>query len=73
MYTVELEVVPLFGDMQIQPFAFVKKSPHYDSSKWPTAATEAEQCSVQLTERLKRMREEHTEYVTHLSRIHNEV
>ncbi|KJH49205.1 cytoplasmic Fragile-X interacting family protein [Dictyocaulus viviparus] len=29
-----LEVVPLYGDMQIQPFSFVRRSQYYDSSKW---------------------------------------
>lgn len=29
-----VEIVPLYGDMQIQPFSFVKRSPYYDASKW---------------------------------------
>ena len=33
----ELEVVPLFGDMQIAPFNYVKKTPNFDASKWPLA------------------------------------
>lgn len=35
-----LEVVPLYGDMQIQPFAFVRRSSHYESSKWPLSDKE---------------------------------
>uniref|UniRef100_A0A914RWU6 Uncharacterized protein n=1 Tax=Parascaris equorum TaxID=6256 RepID=A0A914RWU6_PAREQ len=40
MFVKSLEVVPLFGDMQIQPFSFVKRSPFFDSSKWPASNTE---------------------------------
>ena len=30
------EVVPLYGDMQINPFSYINnKHMHYDSSKWP--------------------------------------
>ena len=29
-----IEVVPLFGDIMIAPFEYIKKTPHYDSSKW---------------------------------------
>lgn len=29
-----LEVVPLFGDMQIAPFNYIKRSKHYDASKY---------------------------------------
>ncbi|KAK2705972.1 hypothetical protein QYM36_016105 [Artemia franciscana] len=35
---VNLEVVPLFGDMQIAPFNYVKRSKNYDMSKWPLCA-----------------------------------
>ena len=35
-----LEVVPLYGDMQIQPFAFVRRSSQYDASKWPLSDKE---------------------------------
>ena len=37
----DLEVVPLFGDMQIAPFNYVKTSKHYDSAKWPMSAAAA--------------------------------
>ena len=29
-----IEVVPLFGDIMIAPFEYIKKTPHYDASKW---------------------------------------
>ena len=34
----DLEVVPLFGDMQIAPFNYVKRMKHYDASKWPLSS-----------------------------------
>ena len=33
-----LQVVPLFGDMQIAPFFYVKKTMHFDASKWPLSS-----------------------------------
>ena len=33
----DLEYVPLFGDMQISPFNYVKKTKNFDASKWPLA------------------------------------
>ena len=30
-------MVPLFGDMQIAPFNYVKKTKNFDQSKWPMA------------------------------------
>lgn len=34
----DLEVVPLFGDMQIAPFNYVKKMKHYEPGKWPLSS-----------------------------------
>ena len=31
-------MVPLFGDMQIAPFFYVKKTMHFDASKWPLSS-----------------------------------
>ncbi|TMS38737.1 hypothetical protein L596_005392 [Steinernema carpocapsae] len=67
-----LEVVPLYGDMQIQPFSFVKKSPNFDPSKWPLSNIESEKCHVSIVDKVKTIREHHSEYVTHISRINNE-
>ena len=35
----ELQVVPLFGDMQIAPFNYMKASKNYDASKWPQSSS----------------------------------
>ena len=29
------QVIPLFGDMQMSPFQYVKSSVQFDQSKWP--------------------------------------
>uniref|UniRef100_A0A1I7YB62 Cytoplasmic FMR1-interacting protein n=1 Tax=Steinernema glaseri TaxID=37863 RepID=A0A1I7YB62_9BILA len=67
-----LEVVPLYGDMQIQPFSFVRKCAHFDVSKWPLSNVESVRCHVNIVDKVKSIRQHHAEYVTHLSRINNE-
>ncbi|CAB3409696.1 unnamed protein product [Caenorhabditis bovis] len=67
-----LEVVPLYGDMQIQPFAFVRRSPHYDSSKWPLSDKESDKCHVNIVEKLASIRADHESFVTQVAKIHNE-
>uniref|UniRef100_A0A0K0ENA6 Cytoplasmic FMR1-interacting protein n=1 Tax=Strongyloides stercoralis TaxID=6248 RepID=A0A0K0ENA6_STRER len=68
-----LNVVPLFGDMQIQPFSFVRRCASYDSSKWPLSHKESTICQVDIVERAKVVREHYVEYVTHLTRVKNEI
>jgi cytoplasmic FMR1 interacting protein len=70
----ELEVVPLFGDMQIAPFNFVKRMKHYDASKWPLSSP-ANMISPQsnLMIHVPRMREDHLKYSSELARYSNEV
>ncbi|KAI1717201.1 cytoplasmic fragile-X interacting family domain-containing protein [Ditylenchus destructor] len=68
-----IEVVPLFGDMQIQPFSFVRRSPFYDASKWPLSNVEGEHCHINIVQKLRIIRDHHDEYVTHLARIKNEI
>jgi len=78
----ELEVVPLFGDMQIAPFNYVKKTKNFDPSKWPLAmaasnsyATSATPTSPQanLMVHLSKMREDHLKFSSELARYSNEV
>ncbi|CAD6194474.1 unnamed protein product [Caenorhabditis auriculariae] len=68
-----LEVVPLYGDMQIQPFAFVRRSSHYDANKWPLSDKESDKCHVNIVEKLKTIRLDHESYVTQFAKISNEV
>ena len=77
----DLEVVPLFGDMQIAPFNYVKASKHYDASKWPLSAASSSlpvsspsstpQANIMV--HLTKMRENHLEYSSELARYSNEV
>lgn len=80
-----IEVVPLFGDMNILPFTFVKQCRQltqcgpssqckcYDANKWPLSSCESEKCHVDIVQRLIQVREHHDQFVTHLSRIRNEI
>ncbi|KAL3102786.1 hypothetical protein niasHT_021453 [Heterodera trifolii] len=82
-----IEVVPLFGDMNILPFSFVKQCRNtgqcvkgtgqqckcYDPAKWPLSNSESEKCHVDIVQRLPLIRQQHGEFVTQLSRIRNEI
>uniref|UniRef100_A0A915NC42 Uncharacterized protein n=1 Tax=Meloidogyne javanica TaxID=6303 RepID=A0A915NC42_MELJA len=77
-----VEVVPLFGDMNILPFTFVSQCKHpnqcvgqckcYDPNKWPLSNIEAEKCHVNIINKLNQIREQHDQYITHLGKIRNE-
>ncbi|OUC48632.1 cytoplasmic Fragile-X interacting family protein [Trichinella nativa] len=69
----QLEVVPLFGDMQVMPFAFIKRCASYEASRWPLASVESTHCPINVVELLRTFREEHDEFVTRLARIHNKI
>ena len=69
----QLEVVPLFGDMQIAPFNYIKKSPNYDPSKWPLCTGSSESSQANLLASLNQMRDEHDRYISELARHSNEV
>lgn len=68
-----LEVVPLFGDMQINPFNYVRKSKHFDPSKWPLSTSPNISPQADLMVHLPNIREEHVKYISELSRYSNEV
>lgn len=66
-----LEVVPLFGDMQIAPFNYIKRSKHFDASKWPLSAS-SNNISPQadLMVHLPQIREDHVKYISELARYY---
>lgn len=67
-------MVPLFGDMQIAPFNYIKRSPHYDTSKWPLASNQVSPSSQSdLLQYLPTTREDYVRYISELSRHSNEV
>ncbi|GAB6019487.1 Cytoplasmic FMR1-interacting protein 1 [Chamberlinius hualienensis] len=68
-----LEVVPLFGDMQIAPFNYIKRSPHFDPSKWPLCSANSPSPQADLLQHLPTIREDHMRYITELARYSNEV
>lgn len=69
-----LEVVPLFGDMQIAPFNYIKRSKHYDPNKWPLSSSpNPPSPQADLMVHLPQIREEHQNYISELARYSNEV
>lgn len=70
----ELEMVPLFGDMQIAPFiTYIKKTPNFDSQKWPLCSNESiasHQAEIQSF--LPKIRTKYVAYISELSRHSNE-
>lgn len=69
----QLEVVPLFGDMQIAPFNYVRNSPSFEASKWPLCMSNQVSPQANLLSSLDSMRDEHDRYITELARHSNEV
>jgi len=68
-----LEVVPLFGDMQIAPFNYIKRSKHFDPSKWPLSSSNNISPQADLMVHLPQIREDHVKYISELARYSNEV
>ena len=65
--------MPLFGDMQISPFFYIKACPNYDPSKWPECTSNHVSSQANLLGWLDRMREDHSNYISSLSCACNEV
>ncbi|KAL7645445.1 UNVERIFIED_CONTAM: hypothetical protein RMT77_003831 [Armadillidium vulgare] len=68
-----LEVVPLFGDMQIAPFNYIKRSKNFDNKMWPLCSANTASPQADLMCHLPRIREEHIKYISDLARYSNEV
>jgi cytoplasmic FMR1 interacting protein len=66
-------VVPLFGDMQIAPFNYIKRSKHFDPSKWPLSSSNNISPQADLMVHLPQIREDHFKYISELARYSNEV
>jgi len=69
----QLEVVPLFGDMQIAPFNYIRSSASFDASRWPMCTSSATSSQSNLLASLDNMRCEHDRYISELARHSNEV
>lgn len=68
-----LEMVPLFGDMQIAPFHYIKCSPHYEASRWPLASANSPSPQSDLLQHLPAIRDDYERYISELARHSNEV
>lgn len=70
----ELEMVPLFGDMQIAPFiTYVKKTANFDSQKWPLCSNESISSNqAEIQGFLPKIRTKYVAYISELSRHSNE-
>ncbi|KAK4321422.1 hypothetical protein Pmani_007761 [Petrolisthes manimaculis] len=68
-----LEVVPLFGDMQIAPFNYIKRSKNFDNKMWPLCSATSTSPQADLMCHLPRIRDEHIKYISELARYSNEV
>lgn len=70
-----LEMVPLYGDMQIAPFlTYIKRCPNYDATKWPLCSNQTT-CSYQsdILQYLPTIRDDYVQFISELSRHFNEV
>lgn len=69
-----LEMVPLFGDMQIAPFqTYIKKAQHFDPTKWPLSTSNALSIQADILQYVPQIREDYVSYISELSRYSNEV
>ena len=71
----DLEMVPLFGDMQIAPFmTYIKKMPNFDPQKWPLCSNESmTSTQAEIQTFLPKIRTKYFAYISDLSRHSNEV
>lgn len=59
--------------MQIAPFNYIKRSKHFDPSKWPLSSSNAPSPQADLMVHLPQIREDHVKYISELARYSNEV
>ncbi|KAJ8297562.1 hypothetical protein KUTeg_024093 [Tegillarca granosa] len=68
----QLEVVPLYGDMQIKPYHFIQHSLNFDPSRWNFCESSQASPQSNLLANLEAIREDHMNYISQLSRHSNE-
>ena len=66
-------MVPLFGDMQIAPFNYIRRSKNYDPSRWPLCSATLPSPQADLMVHLPQIREDHVKFTSELARYSNEV
>ncbi|XP_076117300.1 cytoplasmic FMR1-interacting protein 2-like isoform X2 [Mytilus galloprovincialis] len=72
-YLKQLEVVPLYGDMQINPYHYIKYSMNFDPGKWPACESSHPSPQSNLLANLEAIREDHMSYISQLARHSNEM
>lgn len=68
----QLEVVPLYGDMQIAPYRYIQNGTNFDHSKWPCCESNQPSPQSDLLMNLEAVREDHMTYISQLARHTNE-
>ncbi|CAL1540993.1 unnamed protein product [Lymnaea stagnalis] len=68
----QLEMVPLYGDMMIAPYSFIKTGPNYDASKWPACESSSLSPQSNLLGGLEMIKERHMQYISRLTKYNNE-
>ena len=72
LFSQNLEIVPLYGDMQIAPYAYLRNCPNFDPSKWPCCESSAPSPQSNLLINLEAIRDDHMQYISQLARHSNE-
>ncbi|KAH7640918.1 hypothetical protein HUG17_8387 [Dermatophagoides farinae] len=70
-----LEMVPLYGDMQIAPFqTYIKRCTHYDQTRWPLCSNSTtSSLQADILQYLPSIRDDYVAFISELSRHSNEV
>uniref|UniRef100_A0A9L0TLV0 Cytoplasmic FMR1-interacting protein n=1 Tax=Equus caballus TaxID=9796 RepID=A0A9L0TLV0_HORSE len=71
-YFKQLQVVPLFGDMQIELARYIKTSTHYEENKsrW-TCTSSSSSPQYNICEQMIQIREDHMRFISELARYSN--
>ncbi|KAL8601614.1 hypothetical protein ACOMHN_003880 [Nucella lapillus] len=69
----ELTFVPLYGDMQIAPYQYIKQTPNFEASKWPHCESSAASPQSNMMPSLTSIRDDHMHFISQLARVNNEL
>ncbi|XP_060592934.1 cytoplasmic FMR1-interacting protein-like isoform X1 [Ruditapes philippinarum] len=68
----QLEIVPLYGDMQVCPYEYIKRSETFDPSKWPICESNVASPQSDILHNIEKIRADHMSYISKLSIHSNE-
>ncbi|XP_076441680.1 cytoplasmic FMR1-interacting protein 2-like [Babylonia areolata] len=69
----ELTFVPLYGDMQIAPYQYIKQTPNFDPAKWPHCESHTASPQSNMLPSLATIRDDHMQYISQLARLNNKL